>query len=279
MAQEPFPVVDAAGPRLRPRAKPVKVVPTERLNIAKQLDIVRAYAAASISGKPVTNADVGAIVNLKPETVALGNTFFVDIGFLTKAESGNGFLPSAEVIAFQRAHEWNPETAAHKLAPKIGASWFAIALMPRLAFRALEDDEALEVLADTAAAGPDYKPNLKLCIEYLVATGLMQRDGTMLKAVKSTAAAFPSSNGGDQQPKPPQPREPTTMMPTPPTAVVSTSFEAQPIHGGIVRFHVNVDVDMSEFKDWQPDRILAFFNGIAQVLAAKADVERGTTTK
>ena len=31
---------------------------------------------------------------------------------------------------------------------------------------------------------------------------------------------------------------------------------------------------MAEFSNWQPDRISAFFGGIAQVLAAKAAIER-----
>ena len=41
-----------------------------------------------------------------------------------------------------------------------------------------------------------------------------------------------------------------------------------------MQFHVSVRVDMKEFSGWQPDRIAAFFGGIAQVLAAKGTVEK-----
>ena len=46
---------------------------------------------------------------------------------------------------------------------------------------------------------------------------------------------------------------------------------------GGVTFNVNVQVDMAEFATWRPERISAFFRGIAEVLAAKADVEKGGT--
>jgi hypothetical protein len=43
---------------------------------------------------------------------------------------------------------------------------------------------------------------------------------------------------------------------------------------GVVQFHISVKVEMAEFSNWKPDRIAAFFGGIAQVLAAKAAVEK-----
>jgi hypothetical protein len=63
-------------------------------------------------------------------------------------------------------------------------------------------------------------------------------------------------------------------MPTKTTAVV-TSFAAPT--EGIVQFHVSVRVDMGEFKGWAPERIAAFFGGIAQVLAAKGKVEESVS--
>lgn len=46
---------------------------------------------------------------------------------------------------------------------------------------------------------------------------------------------------------------------------------------GVVQFHVSVKVDMAEFAHWQADRIAAFFNGIAAVLAAKGALDRYAT--
>jgi len=36
---------------------------------------------------------------------------------------------------------------------------------------------------------------------------------------------------------------------------------------------------MAEFAGWDPARITAFFGGIAQVLAAKGQLERGPTDR
>jgi hypothetical protein len=247
------------------KAKPTRSLPTDRIAFPKQLDILRAFAAASgQSGKGVTNSEVAAIVNMKSETVSLGNGFLLDIGLLSRGEGG--IIPSQEVFAFQRGYEWNPETAANKLAPKIAQTWFAAALLPRLSFRPLEEDAAIQVLADAASAGPDYKGQLGICIEYLIAAGIVQRDGTLLKTVKGAAVTVPAtpemSNGGGQP-------KPTAGG----ASAVTTGF-TQPSPGGAVQFNVAVSVDMAEFAEWKPERIVAFFNGIAAVLAAKAAIEK-----
>jgi len=57
-----------------------------------------------------------------------------------------------------------------------------------------------------------------------------------------------------------------------PKGEVTTAF-ATPTEG-VVQFHVAVPVDMKEFAGWSPDRITAFFSGIAQVLAAKRTIEK-----
>jgi hypothetical protein len=54
---------------------------------------------------------------------------------------------------------------------------------------------------------------------------------------------------------------------------IATAFSQAP--EGVLRFNVDVSVDMKEFATWQPERISAFWAGIAQVLAAKAKVEAG----
>ena len=55
-----------------------------------------------------------------------------------------------------------------------------------------------------------------------------------------------------------------------PTRGVSSNFD-QGNPEGLLQFAVNVRVDMAEIRTWRPDRIAAFFTGIAQVLAAKGD--------
>jgi hypothetical protein len=67
----------------------------------------------------------------------------------------------------------------------------------------------------------------------------------------------------------PEQREPRDEAPRP-TRSVSTGFLTA---GGRVQLHVNIDVSMDEMAGWTPDRISAFFAGLAQVLAAKKGTE------
>src|SRR2546427_805101 len=101
-------------------ARPARTLPTERIAFEKQLDILRSFAAASAQGtKAATIDEVAAIVKMMPATVAMGNPFFTSIGLISKTDAG--YLPSADVVNFLRAYEWNRETASYKLAPTMEA--------------------------------------------------------------------------------------------------------------------------------------------------------------
>lgn len=260
------------SPRPKPEApkklRPTKVIPTERLTVKKQLDLLRAFAAASgPNGKPVTNREVAEILKMADTTVSLANYFFTETGLLAKGP--NGFVPSAEVMSYSRAFEWNPATAAHKIAPLFAKAWFAEALTPKLSFRPMEEDEAINTLADASAAAPDYRPNLKMLVEFMEATGLVQREGTQIKLSRITATADP----GAQEPVLEREQPAAITAPQTSRSTISTAFTQQPTEG-VVQFHISVRVDMGEFANWRPDRIAAFFGGIATVLAAKAAVEK-----
>ncbi len=245
---------------------PTKNLPTDRITFPRQLDLLRAYVAASgPSGKPVTNAEAGAIVDMTASTVSMANAFFAETGLLARNGEG-GYIPSADVISFQRAYEWNPESAAQKLGPLLSGSWFAKALLPRLTFGELTETEAIAVLAEKAAAGPAHRNRLRMCLEYLIAAGLAQRDGTLLR--RGNGQPGPATPERSVSPEPTQTRE----APAASRASVATAFTAPT--EGVVKFHVSVSVDMDELEGWKPERIAAFFAGIAQVLAAKGQIER-----
>lgn len=260
----------ASKPSGRPSAsspKPTKFLPTDRITFAKQLDILRAWAAASGPlGKAVTNNDVAEIVKMQPSTVSMANAFFSSVGLLSKTESG--YIPSQEVLAFLRNYEWSPETAAQKLAPVIAKTWFATELLSKLTFAPLTEDECIQDLADASAAGPDYRNQLRVLLEYLAATGLTQKDGNMVKKgnVNMTAASAAATN--ETPPPPSQKQDPQgqDLAKTMPSLFGTTE--------GQVQFNIAVKVSMGEFANWQADRIAAFFGGIAQVLAAKAKIEK-----
>jgi hypothetical protein len=53
---------------------------------------------------------------------------------------------------------------------------------------------------------------------------------------------------------------------------MSTAFVSDA--AGVVQFNISVKVDMTEFATWTPERIAAFFAGVAAVLAAKGKMEK-----
>jgi hypothetical protein len=249
------------------KPKPTQILPTDRFIFNKQLNVLRAYGVASSFGsKPTRINDVANIVKMTASTVSMANPFFIDIGLLLK--SGMGYVPAPEVIAFARAYEWNPEAAAHKLAPLLEQTWFAQELLPRLTFGQMDESGAVADLAHTAGAGPEYRNQIRILIDYLEAGGLVQRDGDFLRK----PAASHRASATNQERTTPQPAaEQRDAQPS--RTSVSTVFTQAA--EGVVQFHISVKVDMSEFAGWQPDRIAAFFGGIAQVLAAKGAVEKG----
>lgn len=255
-----------------PRAgRPKKALPTNRMAFTKQLDVLRAWAIASgPECKPVTIKEVGEIVRLHPDTVTLANSFFVEAGLLTKMD--NSFTPTATTIAFNQAYDWTPETAAHKLAPAFEQAWFGRALLPRVKMAPLNTEEALGVLAAESQAGPAYKNQLGLLLDYMAVAGLIVHDAGQVRAAR------PSANGATSVPATNAPTDsatPSSDKRETPKATVTTTF-TQPTEGQ-VQFNVSVRVSMSEFAGWSPDRISSFFAGIAAVLAAKAGIEQEVT--
>jgi hypothetical protein len=207
------------------------------------------------------------MIGMAPETISLCNAFFNSIGLITKADGG--WILSPEVLAFFRAYEWNKDTAGYKLGPLLSASWFGRALLPTLAFRAMREDEAINVLAAEVAASPEYERHLRLLLEYLEAGGVILREGGMVK--QRTALVQPEQM---EAPEPVKTSDPGIEQSPQRPPRVATGFSQ--MAEGAMRFHVSFNVDMSEMANWRADRISAFFGGIAQVLAAKAEVEKNS---
>jgi hypothetical protein len=245
--------------------KPTKSLPTVRVSFAKQLDILRAYAAASGgSSRIVSLKEVADIVQMAVPTVSLANPFFVDVKFVQRSE-GVGMTPANELLEYAHAYQWDKETAAHKLAPLLSKTWFWEALQPRLNFQELSEDQVVTLLAEKSAAGPTYKSQLRMILEYLDAAGMIIRANGVVTGIKGRQQVSATAEPTKKAPA----TEDAEVLPRP---VVATNF-AQTKQGA-VNFDVSVHIDMAEFAGWQPARIAAFFNGIAQVLSAKGMVEK-----
>jgi hypothetical protein len=241
------------------RSEPQQPIPSNRIHFDNQLKFLRAYAAASNQGaKPVSNEDVAAVVEMQASTVSLANNFFIKNGFLIR--SGRELLPAKEVLEYKLAHDWDPNTAAHKLAPLVERSWFGQALKPKLDLRPMEEGEAIADLAQRANVGPEYRGQIKTMIDYMVTSGMVARDGAMLTLNRR------------------RPNESTTeptvekSAPLAPKAADDGNVDLGQLpfgQVGSIRFAVSINVDMTQMSQWEPHRITAFFTGLAQVIASQ----------
>jgi hypothetical protein len=89
------------------------------------------------------------------------------------------------------------------------------------------------------------------------------------EALRDVASRFwPLGDGGyDYSDDPLYVRVEALLLASVPTEPERASKE------GYVDFHVAIRVGTAEFSTWRPERISAFFGGIAQVLAAKGRMD------
>lgn len=257
----PVPIETKESQIDKKQPKPKKALPTSRIAVSKQLEILRAYVHASgQEGKGVRLNDLASVMNMHANTVTLANPFLSDVGLIQRGEGG--YVPSSDAIAYAGAFDWNPEKAAHKLGQTMAGTWFGKALMPKLSMRPMDEKDAIADLANEAGAGTEYGPQLRMLLEFMEETGLVQRDNGRVTKRSTAPGETPAEKPSGESPDPAQSGKSSLF----------TSF-AQPTEG-MVRFNVSVKVDMSEFAGWKPDRIASFFSGIAQVLAAKGTLEK-----
>lgn len=240
------------------RAQLSRKLPTFRVGFSKQMDALRAYAHLSENGtKPVHYTRVAEIIKIHEANVSSMNPFFLENGLILKAS--NGHLPSSAVLDYSRAYSWNPDTAAAQLRPLIADTWFGIDLINHLTFRMLSEDSAIETLAAKCGAGPEAKPQLRILLDFCEAAGIIARANGQI-----TLAAVIGPPDLERSLDSPAVVDPVTEpKPTPLDQPTKRTSD-----GGIT-YDVSISVSMAEMKDWTPDRITAFFAGIAQVLAAK----------
>lgn len=269
---EPIPISDGIEASKKDKSKPSKTLPTDRISVSKQLDILRAYAAATANGsKAATVGEAAEIVKMAAATIQMAHPFLTSIGLITRSGAG-AYSVSAEVLSFLKAYEWDRETASHKLGPLLRGTWFGQAILPRITFGPIEEKAAIAVLADACGAQPEYEKELRMILEFMASGGLVVRENGQIRPRPTTTQSEPSSVASPQ----PQPQvssdEHRDRDPSVNTSRLNTSVQSTP---GKFNLNIAVEVDMAEFATWRPERIQAFFRGVAEVLAAKADVEKG----
>jgi hypothetical protein len=172
------------------RAQPKKFVPTARLTVSKQLEILRGFAVTFQTTKePVSNDQVAKVSDVKPSTAAMTNYFFKSLGLLLG--KGNRFTPSDETLAFSSAFQWDRSTAARKLAPSFERAWFATAVSARLKMRPITVKEAIRILAEESGASKHYEDQLEMCLRFLDVVGLISITGGQITAADELFGPLP----------------------------------------------------------------------------------------
>lgn len=243
-------------PAGKTRPKLTQTLPTDRIPLPKQLEIIRAYvAAAEKGGGAATNGEVGKFVDLAESTVATANAFFVDMGFLQKVEGGR-YQPTQALTEHFKVYQLSPDRSWAKLMPLFERSWMGLELVPKLKFRPLDEEEAITDLALAANAEPKHRSHLKVGIDWMVQVGLISREGGKLRLATNSTSSAP---------------EPVTPPPAAPPQI--SAVPAMPPLGSI-NFNISLNVDMAQMATWKPENIQEFFSGVAKVLAAKAAAEK-----
>lgn len=169
-----------AQPAAAKRAKLNHTLPTDRIQFSKQIDLIRAYAAASEKvGGGVTNAEVASFVGMAEATISMANAFLTEVELLTV--DGGKYTPSPALREYFKVHQFSPERAWAKLAPLFERSWFGMEIIPKLKIRPLDETEAINDLAIASNAEKKHLGQLKVGIDWLVQVGLVTRDGTQLR--------------------------------------------------------------------------------------------------
>lgn len=172
------------SPSRSDRSRPIKPLPTDRLTIDSQLSVLRGYAATSGNErKAVSNDEIGKTINMNPNSVSLCNPFFESVGLIVR--DGRKQRPTDLVFDYFQAYQWNPDTAATKLASAFANAWFCDVLVPKLSFRPLSRIEAASFLADEVKASKEYRDNLFLLLEYLKHAGIVSIDGDTISIIQN----------------------------------------------------------------------------------------------
>ena len=202
-----------------------QVIPTSRLTLPKQVEIIRAYGAAfDASKEPVGIEDVVKFVGMAAATVGQTNAFLQEVGIVRK--DGRRFIPSSEVLAMNRLYEVSKERALGKLAPLFEKSWFGALVMPKLKFRPMPEEDLVHQLFEVATAETQHLQQVRMLIDYLVLVGLVERDGANLKIKNGATDEAPAAAPVAAAPAAPA-AEPAAVVTTsePPAAVLLLNAE------------------------------------------------------
>jgi hypothetical protein len=125
----------------------------------------------------------------------------------------------------------------------------------------MDESEAISILAQRATAPKEYRGQLKTLVDYMATCGMISRDGSMLSLVRRRPNEMPP------EPIPEKPVVSTARGPDDPGGADLSELPFGQV--GSIKFSVSINVDMTQMAQWEPQRIAAFFTGLAQVIASQ----------
>ncbi len=153
------------------------VLPSERHPFPVHFDILRRFVMRSRSGSEAVPAPKVEGEGIPIQAAEMNVRFLRSIGLLSAAERGM-YLPTPEAIKFVNAKTVSDERAKPILKALVANSWFAEAARSVLSTQPLiGEDQFLGELALVAETDKSRKgPALRVLLDYLVYTGLVNRD-------------------------------------------------------------------------------------------------------
>lgn len=253
------------------KVRPLKNLPTDRMNMEKAKANLTALVIASKYGQePVNGAKVAPLLRVIPATAPLNHAFFADVGLLTKVGRGD-YAVSPELVEYHKKMGFasNPKEAARLLAPEFAATWFFEGLRGLLQMGPATRGRAIELFANLAGTDATYRVQLGYLVDWLEYVGLVDIDGETI----TLAADAPVESVG------PMPRE----VPIPPAAVEGKSPTAPvtPVEGVtgqapapvILSLSIELRLTIDDLAQLSSEQIKTLFEGVGSVASIKAMIE------
>lgn len=194
--------------------KPTSALPSTRIKLERQLDVLRHYVGASDEGaRPTSVAEVAQSSGISKASVHNVNPFFREAGLIVEAE-GRGLMPSRQTVEFaRRCHREPVEEAASALRDLFEARPFATAVRRALLAEPLLKKQLVERVA-AQAGHPDrkYDGALALLVDWLETVGMVRAraDGTYELTDRGVGKAGEEAPGeADRGATPPRTPQPT----------------------------------------------------------------------
>jgi hypothetical protein len=251
--------------RQQARQRPSKAIPTDRIKVDRQYEVLQALGRLSGPRKETVNADrlARAVGDIVPTTVILSNRFFEAAGWITTPAKGLYAATDALMKYTQLLAVNEPDRAAETLRGPARESWFWSTLEPHFANGKIRRNEAELMLMTEAVATDSHLPMIRNLLAWLEHIGLITVDDQFI-AAKDETSAQASDAAPTVTPDGPERAADTRTEGTKPTAQAGERSPAPVIS---LSFEVKITVD--DLARLSADQITALFAAVGTVAAVK----------